>query len=95
MIMLGEKPWVKYEEESKKYGKFVVEPLERGYGSTLGNALRRILLAHLQGSAIVSIRIEDVSHEFSTIPGVAEDVSQAQEFDDDHPLTSLSLARNL
>jgi len=74
MIMLGEKPWVKYEEESKKYGKFVVEPLERGYGSTLGNALRRILLAHLQGSAIVSIRIEDVSHEFSTIPGVAEDV---------------------
>ena len=74
MIMLGEKPWVKYEEESKSYGKFIVEPLERGYGATLGNALRRILLAHLQGSAIVSIRIEDVSHEFSTIPGVVEDV---------------------
>jgi len=74
MIMLGEKPWVKYEEESPNYGKFIVEPLERGYGSTLGNSLRRILLAHLQGAAIVSIRIEDVSHEFTTIPGVVEDV---------------------
>ncbi|MFA4966744.1 MAG: DNA-directed RNA polymerase subunit alpha [Candidatus Margulisiibacteriota bacterium] len=74
MIMLGEKPWVKYEEESPSYGKFIVEPLERGYGSTLGNGLRRILLAHLQGAAIVSIRIEDISHEFSTVPGVVEDV---------------------
>ncbi|HTY12920.1 MAG TPA: DNA-directed RNA polymerase subunit alpha [Candidatus Omnitrophota bacterium] len=74
MIMLGEKPWVKYEEESSNYGKFIVEPLERGYGSTLGNALRRVLLAHLQGAAIVSIRIEDISHEFTTIPNVVEDV---------------------
>ena len=74
MIMLGEKPWVKYEEESSNYGRFIIEPLERGYGSTLGNALRRVLLAHLQGAAIVSIRIEDVSHEFTTIPNVVEDV---------------------
>ncbi len=74
MIMLGEKPWVKYEEESANYGKFTVEPLERGYGATLGNALRRVLLAHLTGAAIVSIRIEDVSHEFSTIPNIVEDV---------------------
>lgn len=74
MIMLGEKPWVKYEEESPSYGKFIVEPLERGYGATLGNSLRRILLAHLQGAAITSIRIEDVSHEFTTIPNVVEDV---------------------
>ncbi len=74
MIMLGEKPWVKYEEESPSFGKFVVEPLEKGYGATLGNAMRRILLAHLQGAAIVSIRIEGVSHEFSTVPGAVEDV---------------------
>ncbi|KAF0134260.1 MAG: DNA-directed RNA polymerase alpha subunit [Candidatus Saganbacteria bacterium] len=74
MIMLGEKAWVKYEEESPSFGKFIVEPLERGYGVTLGNSMRRVLLAHLTGAAIVSIRIEGTSHEFSTLPGVVEDV---------------------
>jgi DNA-directed RNA polymerase subunit alpha len=57
------------------YGKFVAEPLERGYGTTLGNSLRRILLSSLQGSAITSVRIEGVQHEFSTIVGVVEDVT--------------------
>ncbi|OGC03665.1 DNA-directed RNA polymerase subunit alpha [candidate division WOR-1 bacterium RIFOXYA12_FULL_43_27] len=76
MIRLGEKPWVKYEEESANYGRFIVEPLERGYGSTLGNALRRVLLSSLNGAAVSSIKIEGISHEFSTIPGVVEDVLQ-------------------
>ena len=57
------------------YGKFVAEPLERGYGTTLGNSLRRILLSSLQGAAITSVRIEGVQHEFSTIVGVVEDVT--------------------
>jgi DNA-directed RNA polymerase subunit alpha len=74
MVMLGEKPWVKYEELSKKEGKFIVEPLERGYGATLGNSLRRVLLSSLSGSAVTAIKIEDVPHEFSTMPGIAEDV---------------------
>lgn len=56
------------------YGKFVIEPLERGYGTTLGNSLRRVLLSSLKGSAITSVRIEGVTHEFTTIPGVVEDV---------------------
>lgn len=76
MIMLGEKPWVRVEEESDSYGKFVVEPLERGYGTTLGNALRRVLLSSLPGAAITSVKIDGVSHEFSTIDGVSEDVLQ-------------------
>jgi DNA-directed RNA polymerase subunit alpha len=58
------------------YGRFFAEPLERGFGLTLGNALRRTLLSTLQGAAIVSARLEDVSHEFSTIPGIKEDVSE-------------------
>ncbi len=57
------------------FGKFVMEPLERGFGNTIGNALRRVLLSSLQGSAVVSVRIEGVRHEFSTIPGVYEDVT--------------------
>ncbi len=61
--------------EDDRYGKFVAEPLERGYGVTIGNALRRILLSSLQGAAITSIRIDGVMHEFSTIPGVIEDVT--------------------
>ncbi|HEY9686777.1 MAG TPA: DNA-directed RNA polymerase subunit alpha [Coleofasciculaceae cyanobacterium] len=56
------------------YGKFVIEPLERGYGTTLGNGLRRVLLSSLKGCAITSVRIEGVTHEFTTIPGVVEDV---------------------
>ncbi len=62
-------------ENSSTYGKFVCEPLERGYGITLGNALRRVLLSSLQGAAITSVRIDGVLHEFSTIPGVKEDVT--------------------
>lgn len=58
------------------YGKFVCEPLERGYGITIGNALRRIILSSLYGAAIVSVKFEDVMHEFSVIPGVMEDVSE-------------------
>lgn len=58
------------------YGKFVIEPLERGFGITLGNALRRVLLSSLQGAAITSVRIDGVLHEFSTLPGVIEDVTE-------------------
>ena len=58
------------------YGKFVCEPLERGFGITIGNALRRILLSSIHGAAIVSVKIDGVMHEFSAIPGVREDVSE-------------------
>jgi len=61
--------------EDKSYGKFVVEPLERGYGITLGNSLRRILLSSLPGAAVTTVKIDGVLHEFSTIPGVKEDVT--------------------
>jgi len=74
MVIIGEKPWVRVAELSDKFGRFVVEPLPRGYGSTLGNSLRRVLLSSLPGAAITAIKIEDVPHEFSTIPGVVEDV---------------------
>ena len=59
-----------------RYGKFVVEPLERGFGTTLGNSLRRVLLSSLPGVAVTSIKIDGVVHEFSTIPGVTEDVTE-------------------
>ena len=62
--------------EDKKYGRFVVEPLERGYGTTLGNSLRRIMLSSLPGSAISSVKIDGVLHEFRSIPGVKEDVTE-------------------
>ncbi len=62
--------------EDKKYGKFVVEPLERGYGITLGNSLRRIMLSSLPGCAVSQVKIEGVLHEFSSIPGVKEDVTE-------------------
>ncbi|HET5011233.1 TPA: DNA-directed RNA polymerase subunit alpha, partial [Streptococcus pneumoniae] len=61
---------------NKDYGKFVIEPLERGYGTTLGNSLRRVLLASLPGAAVTSINIDGVLHEFDTVPGVREDVMQ-------------------
>ena len=72
-----EKPKIETAEisEDNRYGKFVCEPLERGYGTTLGNSLRRILLSSLPGAAITSIRIDGVLHEFSTIPGVRDDVT--------------------
>jgi DNA-directed RNA polymerase subunit alpha len=63
------------DDHSRFYGKFVCEPLERGYGVTIGNSLRRVLISSLQGAAIVSVKIEGVLHEFSTIPGVVEDVT--------------------
>ena len=62
--------------EDGRYGKFVVEPLERGYGITLGNSLRRVLLSSLPGVAVTSVRIDGIQHEFSTIPGVKEDVTE-------------------
>lgn len=62
--------------EDKKYGKFVVEPLERGYGITLGNSLRRIMLSSLPGAAVSQIKIEGVLHEFSAVPGIKEDVTE-------------------
>jgi DNA-directed RNA polymerase subunit alpha len=67
-------PKIERQAEARNYGKFVIGPLERGYGVTLGNALRRVLLSSLEGAAITSIRISDVQHEFSSIPGVREDV---------------------
>lgn len=71
-----EKPKIHKIEEDNNYGKFVIEPLERGYGTTLGNSLRRVLLSSLPGAAVTSIQIEGVQHEFATIPGVREDVIQ-------------------
>ena len=73
-----EKPRIETEEltEDGKYGKFVVEPLERGFGNTLGNSLRRVLLSSLEGCAVTSIKIDGVLHEFSTVPGVKEDVTE-------------------
>lgn len=69
------KQFVRDEKSGNVYGKFTCEPLERGFGTTLGNALRRVLLSSLQGAAIVAVKIEGVQHEFSTIPGVQEDVT--------------------
>lgn len=73
-----EKPNIEIVEisDDKKYGKFVVEPLERGYGTTLGNSLRRIMLSSLPGSAVSQVKIDGVLHEFSPIPGVKEDVTE-------------------
>ena len=72
-----EKPTISKEiSDDGKYGKFTVEPLERGYGTTLGNAMRRILLSSLPGAAVTSVKIDGILHEFSTIPGVKEDVTE-------------------
>lgn len=77
MLVDIEKPRIEYVDKNDEgtYGKFVVEPLERGYGTTLGNSLRRVLLSSLPGAAVTSVRIEGVLHEFSTIPGVREDTT--------------------
>lgn len=69
-------PKVEKEAEARNYGKFVISPLERGFGVTVGNTLRRILLSSLEGAAVTSIRVTDVLHEFSDVPGVREDVIQ-------------------
>lgn len=71
-----EKPRLECVEETESYGKFVVEPLERGFGTTLGNSMRRVLLSSLPGAAVTSVRIDGVLHEFSTIEGVKEDVTE-------------------
>ena len=73
-----EKPRIETAEltEDGKYGRFIVEPLERGFGNTLGNSLRRVLLSSLEGCAVTSVKIDGVLHEFSTIPGVKEDVTE-------------------
>ncbi len=72
-----ERPRIDCEDNGDNtYGKYVVEPLERGYGTTLGNALRRVLLSSLPGTAVTSIKIAGIQHEFSTIPGVKEDVTE-------------------
>ena len=73
-----EKPRIEIADisEDKKYGRFVVEPLERGYGTTLGNSLRRIMLSSLPGAAVSQVKIDGVLHEFSSIPGVKEDVTE-------------------
>lgn len=67
-------PKIERDAESRNYGRFIISPLERGYGITLGNALRRVLLSSLEGAAVTSMRIADVQHEFSDVPGVREDV---------------------
>jgi len=69
-------PKIEREAEARNYGKFVISPLEHGYGVTLGNALRRVLLSSLEGAAVTSIRIVNVLHEFTDIPGVREDIMQ-------------------
>ena len=95
-----EKPNITKIDENKDYGKFVVEPLERGYGTTLGNSFRRVLLASLPGAAVTSINIEGVLHEFDTIPGVREDVMQiilnikgiaAKSYDQDEKMIELDV----
>jgi len=67
---------LEFEDKLERYGKFVVEPLERGYGTTIGNSLRRIMLSSLPGAAITSVYLEGVKHEFSTIPGCVEDMTE-------------------
>ena len=78
MIEMIQRPRIETEELSNDntYGRFMVEPLERGFGTTLGNSLRRVLLSSLPGVAPKSIKIDGVVHEFSTIPGVKEDVTE-------------------
>ena len=66
---------VQVEEMNDTYGRFTVQPLERGYGVTIGNAFRRVMLSSLEGIAITALKIDGVQHEFSTVPGVTEDVS--------------------
>ena len=60
--------------DGSQYGKFVIEPLERGFGTTIGNALRRVLLSSLEGAAVSGLRIEGITHEFTSVPGIVEDV---------------------
>ena len=72
--------------EDKKFGRFVVEPLERGYGTTLGNSLRRIMLSSLPGAAVSQVKIDGVLHEFSSIPGSCADIVTLAVCDNEHTL---------
>jgi len=74
MIVLAEKPWVKTVEASDAFGRFVIEPLDKGFGATLGNSLRRVLLSSLSGAAITAVKIDGVDHQFSTIADLKEDI---------------------
>ena len=67
---------IKIDHETESFGRFIIEPLEQGYGQTLGNSLRRVLLSSLPGSAITSVSIENVKHQFSTLTGLKEDISE-------------------
>ncbi|RMD98107.1 MAG: DNA-directed RNA polymerase subunit alpha, partial [Calditrichaeota bacterium] len=75
-LQMPEKVELEESTYSTTFGRFIVQPLERGFGTTIGNALRRVLLSSLPGAAITMVRVEGVQHEFSTIPGVVEDVSE-------------------
>ena len=75
-IQMPEKVEIDNETLSPIFGRFILQPLEKGYGATVGNSLRRVLISSLPGFAITSIRIEDILHEFTTIPGVVEDISE-------------------
>ena len=66
---------LEFEEEKGNYGRFTAQPLERGWGTTVGNALRRVLLSSIEGAAITAVKIEGVEHEFTAVPGVVEDVT--------------------
>ena len=81
-----QKPRIETVEITDTYGKFVVEPLERGYGITLGNSLRRVLLSSLPGAAVALLKIDGVLHEFSVIPGVIEDVTEITQYKKKLPL---------
>ena len=74
-VLDTQSPRMTYEPVSETLGRFEVEPLDRGFGHTFGNSLRRVLLSSLEGAAVTSVRIEGVQHEFTTIPGVREDVT--------------------
>ncbi|MBN2057552.1 MAG: DNA-directed RNA polymerase subunit alpha [Candidatus Saganbacteria bacterium] len=76
MITIGEKPWVRSAESTDTFGQFVVEPLERGFGATLGNALRRVLLSSLYGASVTAVKVQGISHPFATMPGVVENMLQ-------------------
>jgi DNA-directed RNA polymerase subunit alpha len=71
-----QRPGIRCVEETQSYGKFIAEPLERGYGTTLGNSLRRVLLSSLPGTAVTNIKIDGIHHEFTSVPGVKEDVTE-------------------
>ena len=68
--------FIEKEDISPLFGRFIAKPLERGYGITLGNALRRVLLSSLQGAAVVGLKIDGIEHEFSTIPDISEDLTE-------------------